>query len=187
MSKELAKLHGKENRVFCKPGFLSHADLARYYNAADLHISASQMETLGNTVLESLACGTPVITPRAQGFVDTIKENVTGLLWEPDNLDDAVKKVLMLRDDKELRQRLAKGAVDSISELKCSTTVKDLVDWYLTADEIRRTKTTEFARLLTTSGLLLMMFVSDRIGLPIIAKILEKNNEEEEDDKTRTK
>ena len=117
--------------------------------------------------------------------MDTIKENVTGLLWEPDNLDDAVKKVLQLRDDKALRERLAKGAVESISELKCSTTVKDLIDWYLSADEIRRTKTAEFARLMSTSLILFMMFLSDRLGLPIIAQILEKNNDEDGDKKEK--
>ena len=92
--------------AYCKPGFVSQDDLANIYSAADLHISASQMETLGNTVLESLACGTPVITPKAQGFVDSIEHGVNGLMWKTNDLDDAVKMVQKLRDEPELRKDL---------------------------------------------------------------------------------
>jgi glycosyltransferase involved in cell wall biosynthesis len=42
------------------------------YCISDLHVSASQFETLGNTVLEAFACGLPVVVPRCQGFQDTV-------------------------------------------------------------------------------------------------------------------
>jgi len=44
-----AKLHGKENRIYCKPRFLSHPELAEIYASSDLHVSASEFETLGPT------------------------------------------------------------------------------------------------------------------------------------------
>ncbi|CAM9359036.1 unnamed protein product [Phaeothamnion confervicola] len=70
----LASLHGAANRVYCRPGFLSHDDLPRMYASADAHVTCSLFETLGNTVLEAHACGIPVVVPRTQGFIDTVTD-----------------------------------------------------------------------------------------------------------------
>ena len=84
-----AKLHGKENRIYCKPQFLSHKDLAEVYASSDIHVSASQFETLGNTVLEAFASSIPVVVPRTQGFNDTVTHEVDGFLFRPADRDDA--------------------------------------------------------------------------------------------------
>jgi|AntAceMinimDraft_13_1070369.scaffolds.fasta_scaffold31956_1 glycosyltransferase involved in cell wall biosynthesis len=42
-------------------GYIPHEKLAPYYSMADFFIQPSNNETLGFTILESLACGTPVI------------------------------------------------------------------------------------------------------------------------------
>eukprot|EP01035_Chromulina_nebulosa_P029334 gene29334-38865_t len=68
-----AERHGKENKVYCKPRFLTHLELAEIYACSDIHVSASEFETLGNTVLEAFACGIPVVVPRTQGFSDTVQ------------------------------------------------------------------------------------------------------------------
>ena len=163
MSSELEKLHGVKNRIYCKPGFVNQEQLANMYAAADLHISASQMETLGNTVLESLACGTPVITPRAQGFVDSIEHGVNGLMWKPDDLDDAVRLVKELRDDPALRKTLGDGAYASIKSLRVNATVNDLLNWYADASIIRRTNTFPIARLMACTFVLFQMVLFDKI------------------------
>ena len=62
--------------IYCRPGFLRHEELAPVYAAADVHVSCSQFETLGNTVLEAHACSTTVVLPRTQGFVDTVNHQV---------------------------------------------------------------------------------------------------------------
>ncbi|CAM9381761.1 unnamed protein product, partial [Sphacelaria rigidula] len=62
--------------IYCRPAFLPHDELAPVYAAADVHVSCSQFETLGNTVLEAHACSTTVVLPRTQGFVDTVDHQV---------------------------------------------------------------------------------------------------------------
>ena len=69
-------MHGKQNRIYCQPQFLNHEELAEIYASSDVHVSASEFETLGNTVLESFSCGVPVVVPRTQGFQDTVTHTV---------------------------------------------------------------------------------------------------------------
>jgi len=187
LSDDFAELHGKENRVYCRPGFVSHEELAKFYSAADVHISASQMETLGNTVLEALACGTPVIVPRAQGFVDTVTHNQNGILWEANNLDDAVEKVKLLRDDPKVRKRLADGAVESIKELHCSKAVSDLIDWYVQAAEHRRANTMAVPRVFLSTFMLFNFFLFDFFILSHAKQVLEKFSDKKEREKNRQK
>jgi len=54
-------------------GFVQGQDLGRYYSAAKLFVMPSTTETFGMTVLESLACGTPVIAPNVGGHQPIIQ------------------------------------------------------------------------------------------------------------------
>lgn len=53
------------------------------YNAADVFCAPSRMENLANTVLESLACGTPVIAFAIGGMPDMIDHKVNGYIASP--------------------------------------------------------------------------------------------------------
>jgi glycosyltransferase involved in cell wall biosynthesis len=50
--------------------------LAELYSAADLFINPTWEDTFPTTNLESLACGTPVVTYRTGGSVESISEDV---------------------------------------------------------------------------------------------------------------
>ena len=47
--------------------------VARYYQAADLYLHAARAETFPNTVLEALACGTPVVATAVGGIAEQVK------------------------------------------------------------------------------------------------------------------
>lgn len=57
------------------------ARLAQWYRAADLFVHPSRMDTQPLVVLESLACGTPVITTDVGGVTETL-----GAAFDPDSL-----------------------------------------------------------------------------------------------------
>jgi glycosyltransferase involved in cell wall biosynthesis len=61
-----AAQHKAANRVYCKPAFLTHEELSTVYSSSDVHVTASEFETLGNTILEANACSVPVVVPRTQ-------------------------------------------------------------------------------------------------------------------------
>lgn len=123
-------MHGKEQRLYCRPRFLTHSELAEVYASSDLHVSASEFETLGNTVLEAFSCRIPVVVPRSQGFCDTVKDCENGFLFEPKNSADAQQLILRVRNDPALRRRMGEAGHAAVSARSIERVVSDLLDWY---------------------------------------------------------
>ena len=67
-----------------------HDDLAMaiLYNAADVVIVPSRQENLSNTIMESMACGTPVVAFDIGGNKDMIDPLVNGWLAKPQDAQD---------------------------------------------------------------------------------------------------
>jgi len=86
--KFLAQQHGVEDRVRFL-GIQDQGDLKKYYAAADAFILASRSEGIPNVILESLACGTPVIATQVGGIPEVIKSKMLGILMK-DRSPDAV-------------------------------------------------------------------------------------------------
>lgn len=63
-------------------GTLPQQGLARYYSAADATVLASRIEGMPNVVLESLACGTPVIATAVGGIPEILNVPEAGVLIE---------------------------------------------------------------------------------------------------------
>lgn len=59
--------------------------MALFYSALDVFVCPSLQDNLPNTVLESLACGTPVIGSRAGGIPDMVRPGATGWLVRPED------------------------------------------------------------------------------------------------------
>ena len=56
------------------PGFVPERDIASYYSAADVFVYPSIYEPFGISVLESLLSGTPAITSREAGIMESLPE-----------------------------------------------------------------------------------------------------------------
>lgn len=64
-------------------GSCPNAQLRTWYSAADASVLASSREGWPNVVLESLACGTPVVATRVWGTPEILRSPELGLLVEP--------------------------------------------------------------------------------------------------------
>lgn len=64
--------------------------LCLLYNAADLFVAPSLQDNLPNTLVESLACGTPCVAFDIGGMSDLVKNQVNGLLIDKLNTSDLV-------------------------------------------------------------------------------------------------
>ena len=72
-------------------GKVEHSKLGEYYSHADFFIQASDNETLGFTVLESLSSGTPVIV--CKNHSPFIKENYNGYSYECNNKESFINLI----------------------------------------------------------------------------------------------
>lgn len=62
-------------------GYISNPEIiSQWYNLADLYITTSVMDNLPTTVMESLACGTPVAAFSSGGVPEMVINNTTGIL-----------------------------------------------------------------------------------------------------------
>ncbi len=76
---ELARRLGLGARVRFL-GAVPHENLAAIYSAADALVLASSREGMANVLLESLACGTPVVASREWGNPEIVADPVAGVL-----------------------------------------------------------------------------------------------------------
>jgi glycosyltransferase involved in cell wall biosynthesis len=92
-------------------GFVAGEEKVRRLAAAWVSALPSPKEGWGLTVVESNACGTPVVASRSPGLVDSVRDGESGLLvphGDPGALAQALLRVL---GDAGLRERLAEGGL----------------------------------------------------------------------------
>ena len=80
--------------------------LARAYSAADLFAIPSLQDNLPNTVLESMACGTPVVGFAVGGIPEMVRPGVTGLLARPEDASSLGAAITELLVQPDLRAQM---------------------------------------------------------------------------------
>ena len=92
--KNIAHQQGVESRITFL-GEIDHNNLKDYYGASDALVLASSREGWANVLLESLACGTPVVATDIWGTPEIITNSVAGILVkrEPDAISDGINKL----------------------------------------------------------------------------------------------
>jgi glycosyltransferase involved in cell wall biosynthesis len=94
--KELAYDLGILDEFVTFNGLLDEEALVKAMNEADFLVLSSHYETFASVIIESLACGTPVVATRT-GIVPEVVVPLTGITVEPgdeDELEAAVGKML---------------------------------------------------------------------------------------------
>jgi glycosyltransferase involved in cell wall biosynthesis len=80
-------------------GLVPNENMAALYQAADVMFFPTLSESFGFVIAESMACGTPVVALRGSGSPDElIDHEETGLLVEPEQLEDALLDLLQDRE-----------------------------------------------------------------------------------------
>jgi glycosyltransferase involved in cell wall biosynthesis len=90
--------------------------LARYFRAADMYVHAARVDTFPTTVLEALACGTPVVATAVGGIpeqvrsLDTADASATGMLTPPGDPQGMADAIVRLALDKDLLDKMGRSA-----------------------------------------------------------------------------
>ena len=78
-------------------GAVPQAELPRYYGAADALVLASSREGWANVLLESMACGTPVVATRVWGTPEVVASADAGVLMDERSRQGVADAVNALR------------------------------------------------------------------------------------------
>lgn len=93
------------------------------YSAADITVAPSMQENLSNTVMESLACGTPVVAFDIGGMPDMIDHQRSGYLARPFESDDLAAGIVWVLENKARHVMLAQHARQTVVERYALKTV----------------------------------------------------------------
>lgn len=86
------------------------SDVAPYIEAADAGVYASETESFGLGILETLAFGRPVLGTRTGGIPEVIRENETGCLVEVGDVAAMARMMDRLAEDPSWRDQLGAAA-----------------------------------------------------------------------------
>lgn len=84
--------------------------LSLAYSAADLFVIPSLQDNLPNTVLEAMACGTPVAGFDVGGIRDMVRHEDTGLLASPGDVNGLRSAIIQLLNDQAKRRSMGQRA-----------------------------------------------------------------------------
>ncbi len=100
--------------------------LTKIYNAADILVSPSLYEGFGMTLLEAMACGTPVITSNVTSLPEVAGD--AGILVNPTDVEGIVEAVCRLTNNPEYRKILIDKGFDRVK----------LFTWEKTAEQVAK-------------------------------------------------
>lgn len=96
-------------------GFIDNDYLLRIiYSAADIFVIPSLDESFGQTTIEAMSCGTPVVGFDTGGIPEGILPNQTGLIANYKDIYDLSDKILELALDNEKRTKFGKNSREYI-------------------------------------------------------------------------
>jgi len=92
---------------------------------------AARADTIPTTVLEALACGTPVVATAVGGIPEQIEDGITGYLTPPGDAEAMAGRVVGLLEDEGLRQRMSEQAAeDARKRFDLERQAQEYLNWY---------------------------------------------------------
>ncbi|MBT2662885.1 glycosyltransferase family 4 protein [Bacillus sp. ISL-45] len=79
-------------------------------------LATTKSESFGNTFIESMACGVPVVASNMRPVTELVIQGQTGRLYRGQNVDDAVKQLYGILDHPELHKKISNTATKHVQE-----------------------------------------------------------------------
>ncbi len=115
MLETLVKTLGLSERVHFV-GFVSHPDLPAYFAISDVFVRPSRSEGFGNSFIEAMAAGLPVVATPVGGIPDFVDDKETGVFCAPDNPKSVAEAVMYIVDHDHDRAVMVRNAYTRVTE-----------------------------------------------------------------------
>ncbi|MDQ3076554.1 MAG: glycosyltransferase family 4 protein [bacterium] len=104
-------------------------DIPKYLAVSDIFIRPSLSEGMGNSFIEAMAAGVPVIATPVGGITDFLKDRETGIFCKVNNPESIKEKVELLLSDQNLKETISSHAKTMVLEkYDWDTVVKAMQD-----------------------------------------------------------
>lgn len=111
-----------------RTGYVNDEDLPALYCAATLHVMPSRYEGFGLSVLESMACGTPVVCSNASSLPEVAGD--AALMVPPDDLQGWSDTVTRVWDDDALRAQMRERGLAQAARFTWANAARQTADIY---------------------------------------------------------
>ena len=110
-------------------------DVKKEYLSSSVFVLPSRFEGFGLVIIESMACGVPVVAFDCEnGPRSIITDGENGFLVPPFNISLFAEKILLLMKNQELRCRMGENAQKTASQYEMD---KIGIQWELLFDELK--------------------------------------------------
>lgn len=113
-----------KNVLHC--GRVKNEVLGKYLNAADVFALPTLAEGCSNAVVEAVACGLPVVSSD-RAFNWDVLDDSCAILIDPESEDELQQAICKLKDDEEMRMRLAIKCLDKAKMLSLDVRVDKIL------------------------------------------------------------
>lgn len=97
-------------------GFIDPNEVGRYFLGCMFFVIPSRFESFGNVILEAMAARKAVIGAKTGGIPILVKDDLNGYLFENEDYQMLAKKMKLLIEDKNKRERLGLSARQFVQE-----------------------------------------------------------------------
>lgn len=110
------------------PGYIPNTELPAIYSGASAFIYTSLRESFGIPILESMACGTPVVTSNTSAMPEIA--GTDGILINPNEPEEIADAILRLEEDPDYYQRQVEYGLKRVQQFSWENTAKEILKIY---------------------------------------------------------
>ena len=92
------------------PGAAEQGEVLKQWQRASIGVLTSENEGMPVSLMEAAACGVPVVAPAVGGIPELVRDEETGLLTRPGDVESFVTSLARLLRDERLRKRMGEAA-----------------------------------------------------------------------------
>lgn len=106
-------------------------DIQKWIGLLDIVVHPADMEGLGISLIQASAAGVPIVASCVGGIPEIVKDGINGFLIEKGDEKELYSKLLILLEDKSLREKFGKNGMKIVDkEFSVENMVKEYINLY---------------------------------------------------------